>query len=248
MGVKPFRTYLKMSLEVFTVSGVIGIGAYLAFPKLPDLILETVKYKVEMLAGSLPLPAERITISILLWNTLAVMFCAFGGLFALLMDKLVIKLLPDPIRESFEDPPYSNLLIRVARALGYNVSEYKEADVILTLKLGPLIVPFINGVAAGSFLMWLINQFGPLAALGAIVLPHGLIEFPTLLVAAALGMYLSDYLIHRVEVHRKWPDVSLEPPRSVIRAMTACIILLAEAAFLEVHVTPVVAGCVMKCA
>ncbi len=247
-GVKPFRVYVRIAAELFGASSILGVALYLLFPKMPQLIVAAVKHRVEKLAALLPLPRERITVAILLWNAVVVLLCVFGGIAALLLDRLVLTVAPDRLRRAMEDPPYSRVLIRAARLMGYEVSGYREADVILTLKLGPLVVPFINGLAAGSFFASVADKFGAYRLIKLLLLPHGLIEFPTVIMATALGLYVADYLIHHDQVHRRWPDASLRPPSWVVRGTSYCIFALAVAAYLEVHVSPKLMGSAVQCA
>ncbi|HII70403.1 stage II sporulation protein M [Methanopyrus kandleri] len=243
----PWR-YIVTVADVFLISGFLGMIAYFMFPSLPDIILKTTCQKVEALARLLPFPMERFMLSITLWNTMTILITTFGGLIALTLDRLVTRYAPDVLRRSMNNPPYAPILVKLARKLGFDVRRYKEADVILTLKLGPLLIPAINGFAAGAFGMWVLQNFGPVFLLGAALLPHGVIEFPTLIIAGAMGVHLADYLIYRVRLHERWPHGNLEVPSWVIRNTAACIAGLTVAAYLEVHITPIVAGCVMKCA
>ncbi|WP_457619765.1 stage II sporulation protein M [Methanopyrus sp.] len=243
----PWR-YIVTVADAFLISSLLGMIAYSIFPSLPDFILQVTCQKVEALASLLPLTSERFTLSIVIWNTMAILVSTFGGLIALTLDRLATKYFPDALRRMIDDPFYAPILIKLARKLGFDVRRYKEADVILTLKLGPLLIPAINGFAAGAFAMWVLQKYGPIFLLGAALLPHGVIEFPTLIIAGAMGVHLADYLIHKVRLHERWPHGDLKIPPWVFRNMAACIAGLAVAAYLEVHITPVVAGCVLKCA
>ncbi|WP_457615241.1 stage II sporulation protein M [Methanopyrus sp.] len=244
----PWR-YIVMVVDTFLISSLLGMIAYLVFPSLPDFILQVTCQKVETLACFLPLslPSEKFTLSITLWNTTAILVSTFGGLIALSLDRLATRYAPNTLHKIMDDPPYAPILIKLARKLGFDVRRYKEADVILTLKFGPLLIPAINGFAAGAFAMWVLKNYGLISLIGAALLPHGVIEFPTLIIAGAMGVHLADYLIHEVRLHERWPHGDLKVPSWVLRNVAACIAGLTVAAYLEVHVTPAVAGCVLKC-
>ncbi|WP_456454547.1 stage II sporulation protein M [Methanopyrus sp.] len=243
----PWR-YIVAVIDVFLISSLLGMITYFMLPSLPDIVLRITCQKVEALARLLPLPMERFTMSITIWNAMAILMSTFGGLVALTLDRLATRYASGVFRRTFGNPPYAPILVKLARKLGFDVRRYKEADVILTLKLGPLLVPAINGFAAGAFAMWILQNFGPVSLLGAALLPHGVIEFPMLIIAGAMGVHLADYLIYRVRLHEQWPRGNLEVPGWVIRNMAACIAGLIVAAYLEVHVTPILVGCAMKCA
>ncbi len=249
-GVRPFHVYVRIAVELFLASTILGIALYLVFPKMPKLIVAAVKHRVERLAAVLPFGRERITVAILIWNSVVVLLCVFGGVLALLIDRTILSIVPSRLRHRLERPPYADALIRLARWMGYEVSRYREADVILTLRMGPLVVPLINGVAAGSFFASVADKFGVHRVIELLLLPHGVIEFPTVVAAAALGLYLADHLIHRERVHRRWPDASLRPPSWVVRSVSYCLFALTAAAYLEVHVSPKLlagsAGCVLR--
>jgi len=99
-----------------------------------------------------------------------------------------------------------------------------------TLVLPPLIV------LANGYVIGLVVSEGDVWRNVALIIPHGVVEIPTIIYSAVLGTYLG------VEVIRKYlmgREVSLTKDfKYVLRKLVLVVVLLAIAAFIEVFITP----------
>jgi len=237
---KPWE-YIRLATEAFGAAAAVGAASVLVFPKLPQYIVTATKSKVMALANMIPVAgAYKVAAAITLWNFVAVVMATFGGLIALMLDKIAVKYSPHHMRVLMEGPPYADLVIKAARFLfGYEGNDYKEADVILTLKLGPLIVPAINGFAAGAFFCSLATTKGAHEVLKFLMAPNGYVEFPAVILAGAMGLHMADLLIDRIDPSQ-WPDVDLRVPPWVVRNVSIFLLGIIFAAVLEVKVAPII--------
>lgn len=99
----------------------------------------------------------------------------------------------------------------------------------------PLAIIYFNGYVVGAFLNY---PSRPLIHNLMLLIPHGVIELPAILLSTSLGTALSLAVIHKYVLRA---DVSItELLLKYSRYLALIALLLAIAAFIEVFITPLV--------
>jgi stage II sporulation protein M len=111
---------------------------------------------------------------------------------------------------------------------------------LITFFLGPtLLVPiavlYVNGFLIGSFLMY---SSKPLIENLLLLIPHGVVELPAIILSATSGSSLGIAMIHKYLLKR---NVSIkELFIKNLKYLIIAIVMLGIAAFIEVFITPVI--------
>ena len=107
----------------------------------------------------------------------------------------------------------------------------------------PALALGVNTMALGVLASWYIAQGYSIVAFLAAVLPHGLAEFPALILAFGVGLYVCGQVTRRL-FRRDESALHIWDCLVLISRMLLLVLipLLAVAAILEAYVTPVVAA------
>lgn len=109
----------------------------------------------------------------------------------------------------------------------------------------PLLIVYVNGnilgMVSGHFLYVTNNASGSIVVFISSILPHGIIEIPTHIIVAGLGLLLGLKLFFRRKIA---PDINLKDLAVRIGKIFLVVILplLLLAAFVEAFITPEIAG------
>jgi stage II sporulation protein M len=111
--------------------------------------------------------------------------------------------------------------------------------VLLGLGLGivPLLILISNGILLGVVSYSIINTEGALYLVAGI-LPHGIIELPTVLVCTAIGLRLGSLLLH--SLRKEEADLSGATRRAFIFLLRRATPLLFLAAMIETFITTLI--------
>lgn len=107
----------------------------------------------------------------------------------------------------------------------------------------PALALGVNTMALGVLASWYISQGYSIVAFLAAVLPHGLAEFPALILAFGVGLYVCGQVTRRL-FRRDESALHIWDCLVLISRMLLLVLipLLAVAAILEAYVTPLVAA------
>ena len=107
----------------------------------------------------------------------------------------------------------------------------------------PALALGVNTMALGVLASWYIAQGYSIVAFLAAVLPHGLAEFPALILAFGIGLYVCGQVTRRL-FRRDESALHIWDCLVLISRMLLLVLipLLAVAAILEAYVTPLVAA------
>ena len=107
----------------------------------------------------------------------------------------------------------------------------------------PALALGVNTMALGVLASWYIAQGYSIVAFLAAVLPHGLAEFPALILAFGVGLYVCGQVTRRL-FRRDESALHIWDCLVLISRMLLLVLipLLAVAAILEAYVTPLVAA------
>ena len=107
----------------------------------------------------------------------------------------------------------------------------------------PALALGVNTMALGVLASWYIAQGYSIVAFLAAVLPHGLAEFPALILAGGVGLYVCGQVTRRL-FRRDESALHIWDCLVLISRMLLLVLipLLAVAAILEAYVTPLVAA------
>ena len=107
----------------------------------------------------------------------------------------------------------------------------------------PALALGVNTMALGVLASWYIAQGYSIVAFLAAVLPHGLAEFPALILAFGVGLYVCGQVTRRL-FRRDESALHVRARLVLISRMLLLVLipLLAVAAILEAYVTPLVAA------
>ena len=107
----------------------------------------------------------------------------------------------------------------------------------------PALALGVNTMALGVLASWYIAQGDSIVAFLAAVLPHGLAEFPALILAFGVGLYVCGQVTRRL-FRRDESALHIWDCLVLISRMLLLVLipLLAVAAILEAYVTPLVAA------
>jgi len=127
---------------------------------------------------------------------------------------------------------------------GYLMMHNINVDLIcfalgITFGLGTLCILAANALMLGSLLGLGIYQ-GKLVTLGAVVVPHGVIELSAILLAAAAGLRFGYSLVNPGDMLRR--DALLIAAREAIRLVAATLPIFVLAALIEGLISPLASG------
>lgn len=108
----------------------------------------------------------------------------------------------------------------------------------LALGLGPLVFLIVNGFLLGIVVNGVSLQHGALVSILSL-LPHGILEFPSIILSAALGLHLGMVVLKKII--GKESHIKSEIKLSLFFFAAIILPALFVAAFIEVFVTPILA-------
>ena len=169
------------------------------------------------------------------------MICLFGFIFSVvagysLGDKIPLELLEEitgglPDIEGFD-------IAQIFFVIVFNNVTKTFFTMVLGVMGGlpPLFFAVLNGFFIGHF-SYIVALDLSLGFVAAALIPHGIVEIPTIILSSAAGMGLGYALINRL---RGKGDLRTEFGKSILLYITKILPLLVLAAVLEVTLTPIV--------
>lgn len=113
----------------------------------------------------------------------------------------------------------------------------------LAFGIGPLVFLVINGTLIGIVIKGASQQYGAMVTMISL-LPHGILEIPSIILASALGFRLGSGVFQKIL--GKDSQVKSDMKRSLIIFVVIILPVLLIAALLEVFVTPLVVAGLVK--
>jgi len=137
-----------------------------------------------------------------------------------------------PVTEAFKVDPLSTSVVIFYNNLRVAVTSFILGPTLIA----PITILLTNGYVIGIFLAY---PSGNVLRNLILLLPHGILEIPAILLSASLGTSLALALIHKYLLRG---DVSISNlMSSYLSYFTLITLMLLAAAFVEVFVTPMIA-------
>jgi stage II sporulation protein M len=178
---------------------------------------------------------NRLSLAILLSAAIFIFFC-FVGAYSIAQDEETAEKLISSIQSEM----YAYVADDDSAVLSLKLFlNNLEASVLLfiggaTFGIVTLFVLMSNGVIIGFVISYASDREG-LLPIAASIIPHGIMEIPAFLIAAGLGLMLSESLW--AELHGKG-DSACDAKKLAKKFITIVIPLLALAAVTEAFITP----------